>query len=113
MELTERCKEEFELYYLELAKEKKALSHYAIIKGFNSLLDSFKYGKLVDYFDTNGVFLSIETTYGETEKPPYFRAFIGREYLKSYKTRTEARNALIIAANKKRNLQLGVFPPPE
>tara|TARA_R110002126_G_scaffold17659_1_gene68510 strand:+ start:434 stop:802 length:369 start_codon:yes stop_codon:yes gene_type:complete len=65
MELTGKCKEEFEKWYLQwVFNEKTFLSlrfnSEQILENWNSLHPSEKYGVLEDYFDSVGIIVEIQ-----------------------------------------------------
>ena len=90
MKLTGKCKVDF----------KKWLS-YDVFNGLQiRLTDSMKYGVYVDFFDSVGVYIQIETRLFDNEHPVYI--YYKRNYTRvgRYKKRPEARIAAIEQANE-------------
>lgn len=108
MELIGKCKEDFKLYFI-----KKYATHYfgqwsrTDIDFFYSLPDSFKWGVLVDFFDSLG--MSVEA-YNKKHCDLNFYESCNDGYLGIWKTRNEARTEAIKKANEIYNEKEFVFP---
>tara|TARA_R110000822_G_scaffold295401_1_gene417637 strand:- start:584 stop:886 length:303 start_codon:yes stop_codon:yes gene_type:complete len=98
MELTGKCKEDFEKRYLDDSTEEDLWNHN------NVLTDSEKYGVLVDYFDSVDVY--IEILKHLTEQLYYYYIINNGDQENRFKTRLDARTASIEEANYLRNKQL-------
>ena len=91
MELTGKCKEEFEKWHKEVQKYN--------IGWFYKLQSEHKYGVFENYFDSVGIRISInqhDGTYWYDIQSPFFEC-------DEMKTRPEARTAAIEKANELRN----------
>lgn len=96
MKLTEKCKEDFEVYFLERFEMEK----WSDLKPcFYCLDNSLKYGVYVDFFDSVGLTLLINTeTYDcwwstileEDKMSPYFESCAPIETTSRKEARTEA-----------------------
>ena len=100
MELTGKCKEEFEKYLLKdlsfiLEEEFIRMDRYNL---FKHLPKSMRYGVLVDYFDSVGIDIDIYTTIHGFDFMIKTNIFGGY-----FETRPEARTASIEKANELRN----------
>ena len=112
MELTGKCKEEFEKWYIiTYFKDSIPLSvqeHCAILECFDDCFKSMRYGVLEDYFDSVGVNIEIQNrvigwNYKEVEYLPCCITLKGFDFGIHFKTRPEARTAAIEKANELRN----------
>jgi hypothetical protein len=66
MELTGKCKDDFEKWY------KSKNHHQRINLGmFNQLPIEFKYGLLIDFFDSVGIYISTMASHSHNFKPQY------------------------------------------
>ena len=99
MELTGKCKEEFEKYrYLYYRETENEASHSGTTI-WDYVGESMQYGVLEDYFDSVGIRISINqynSTYWYDIQSPFFDC-------DELKTRPEARTAAIEKANELRN----------
>tara|TARA_R110000737_G_scaffold140400_1_gene171188 strand:- start:85 stop:426 length:342 start_codon:yes stop_codon:yes gene_type:complete len=108
MELTRKCEEDFEKWYLKYIKSnsQKIISN-TDVNYFNLLTKSMQYGVLVDYFDSVGIEIEIYKDYDLSDTPATFIGWIFfiEDYNgdKWFKTRAEARTASIEKANELRN----------
>ena len=112
MELTGKCKEEFEKWYLqnitELEIEIDSCYHSELdIEMFYKLPKSMRYGVYVDFFDSVGVVIDIDSEM-VSENPFFDFTIDGKDGHngdgKEYETRPEARAAAIEKANEIYNL---------
>ena len=120
MELTGKCKEEFEGYLNKLRKhetERKFADIDMIIESqgydFDDLPDSMKYGVLVDYFDSVDLPITIGVyTIRINEAKDWCFQIVGNKHSNQnklisferfYNKRPEARSAAIEKANELRN----------
>lgn len=95
MELTGKCKEEFE----------KWLFKNSIWKSwFYTLIPSMKYGVLVDYFDSVGI--DIVDNIDSCANDFRHLSKVDFKYIDAHNTRPEARTASIEKANELRNEEL-------
>ena len=110
MELTGKCKEEFEGYLNKLRKhetERKFADIDMIIESqgydFDDLPDSMKYGVLVDYFDS--VFIDVNVRKYRTSGRFFYTIFDikNKSYQNVLDTRLEAMTASIEKADELRN----------
>ena len=109
MELTGKCKEEFEKWQhdcdwfqnINIYNE-----NYTNLEIFNTLEDSMKYGVLVDYLDSVGlnILITVEYDYGYIISENRYQEI--EEVKRWYETRPEARIEAIKKANELRNEQL-------
>lgn len=104
MNLTGKCKEDFEKWYLE--DYTFGISHISFIDFDAIPMKSMQYGVLVDYFDSVGlnILLTVEWDYGYIIAENRYEEI--EEVKKWYDTRPEARTAAIEKANDLRNEQL-------
>ena len=103
MELTGKCKEDFENWLSE--KIDFPDNEFYVFKincnGFDSLTSSMQYGVMVDFFDSRGIGIEVEAT---TSK--IFRYMVHNwnkqhfQPIQSFKTRQEARKEAIKKANE-------------
>jgi hypothetical protein len=111
MDLTGKCKIEFEKWYMS---DKVSKEHPHIVD-FYTYPEAMQFGVLQDYFDSVGIELVVHKFKGRYVASIYLE----QEYLKShlddeeikcnkkgYKTRLQARIEVIIKANEIRNKQL-------
>ena len=112
MELTGKCKEEFEKWYIiTYFKDLIPLSiqeHCAILESFDDCFKSMKYGVLVDYFDSVKIHLEIQNRVvgwnnKDIEYRPCYTTQEGVDFGIHFKTRPEARTAGIERANELSN----------
>ena len=110
MELTGKCRKEFEGYLNKLRKhetERKFADIDMIIESqgydFDDLPDSMKYGVLVDYFDSVKIFIQIETRIFDKEHPCYIYSKTVYNRVGCFNTRLEARIESIKKADELRN----------
>lgn len=113
MELTGRTKTDFKKWYNSRPMHTPIHTPYSIFMGH---CDSMKYGVLVDYFDSVGIYINIDSEFDleEPVKTLIFHYDINSvEYWESsrqeelvFKTRPEAINSAIEKANELRNEQL-------
>ena len=90
MELTEKCKEDFEEWFTEIIKLNTGW--------FDRLPKSMQYGVYVDFFDSLGLIVESQRClsgykYYVTDTPNFFQAY-------NTKTRPQARTKVIEKANK-------------
>ena len=105
MELTGKCKEEFDKWFVEWYSDDFYYLDIQNARGVNWLYlsDSMQYGVLVDYFDSVGV--KIESVIAW--RGDFFYSIDGYNMVSEYyKTRPEARTKAIEKANEIRNQQL-------
>lgn len=104
MKLTGKCREEFELYFIEwyhtdfylINQEPKGIN-------FECLTKEMKYGVLVDYFDSVDVVIIVYNEYNSV----FWDVDINGEWIHiTLKGRPEARTKAIEKANEIRNEQL-------
>mgnify|MGYP003655106637 FL=1 len=101
MELTGKCKEEFDKWaYTEGANNSLELT---CLKEFYNLPPSMQYGVLVDYFDSVKIFIQIETRIFDKEHPCYIYSKTVYNRVGCFNTRPEARTAAIEKAKELRN----------
>jgi hypothetical protein len=106
MKLTGKCKEGFEEWMLINNKElvKYSEERYSEVidmsQLFKYLTDSMQYGVLVDFYDSVGVFIQIETRIFDKEHPCYIYSETVYNRVGLFKTRHEARIAAIEKANE-------------
>tara|TARA_R110000782_G_scaffold44876_1_gene100086 strand:+ start:459 stop:788 length:330 start_codon:yes stop_codon:yes gene_type:complete len=104
MELTGKCKEEFEKWYFKdfeyYPEEITDFDRKITLSIFYTEKDSMKYGVLVDYFDSVGVDIEICKYYVSQE---YYYMINDGDEENRFKTRPEARTASIEKANELRN----------
>ena len=108
MKLTGKCKEEFEKWYvITYFKDSMPLSiqeHCAILECFDDCFKSMRYGVLVDYFDSVGVYISLDWYKCHNPGYEYFETDINNYTLNErFNTRPEARTEAIEKANELRN----------
>ena len=96
MNLTGKCKEEFE-------KWRKKQNYNVDAPYFYELKYSMQYGVLVDFFDSVGLFIQIETRIFDKEHLCCIYSETVYNRVGCFKTRTEARTAAIEKANELRN----------
>ena len=115
MELTGKCKVEFETFYCNCDDDfRNAKFNTEILADFNELPDSMKFGVLLDYFDSVNVIIEIPFYWGANNWKIEISEKVGGQaelmieegYNNSLKTRPEARTAAIEKANEIRNKQL-------
>ena len=125
MNLTGKCKEEFEKWYLfdyiKMIPEKDwelefinqfEITRLYLIKEFYNKKPSEKYGVLIDYFDSVGIEALVMRWKGKYVESIYKmsndKSLTGglHEGRKGFKTRPEARTKAIEKANEIRNEQL-------
>lgn len=103
MELTGKAKEDFNNWYLNHIKSynDKLISN-TDTNYFNLLTDSMKYGVYVDWFDSEGIFTSIEPLYDMqgTNRLCIYSLLIDCNYYLQCKNRQEARTKAIEKANE-------------
>lgn len=105
MEVTKKCKETFEKY---LTKESILEDNHRFNPGiFNRLPESMKYGVLVDFFDSVGIYITEGSGRFMSERAHYFYWVIKvkgekgqHEEMDINTTRKEARENSIEKANK-------------
>jgi hypothetical protein len=101
MELTGKCKEDFEKWY-ELNYEAiglRSIDDEFYLAGFYELPETMQYGVYVDFFDSVEIYMEI------IKDGVYFESFVNDEWLNTPKTRSEARTAAIEKANELYNLK--------
>ena len=102
MKLTGKCKEEFEkwLLYCGVYGEYEYHLDEDLVSHFENLKTSMKYGVYVDFFDSVGIYVQIETRLFDNEHPVYI--YHKRNYTRvgRYKKRPEARTTAIEKANE-------------
>ena len=106
MKLTGKCKEDFEKWlnssekYIRINPILNVEIDLNNIYIFGLLTTSMQYGVLVDFFDSVGVYIQIETRLFDNEHPVYI--YYKRNYTRvgRYKKRPEARTLAIEQANE-------------
>ena len=112
MELTGKCKEEFEVWYIPYIRKNPFVGDRyfddTLITQFYEWSDSMQYGVYVDYFDSVGIMISVPYTYNVTMNGcDWFHVRVDNKYVvNGLKTRPEARQKAIEKANELRNEQL-------
>ncbi len=104
MELTGKCKEEFEKWFKEEHVKWMSSTHYF----YNALSSSMQYGVYVDFFDSVGIDIEIwiECSYKPKYTLDFYAVLINDEpRTGSFSTRHEARTAAIEKANELFNKQ--------
>ena len=95
MELKGKCKEDFEKWLAELPIKAILLSYDEFDAGepylFKELPNSFKYGVYIDFFDSVGIYIGVNSY----EKQKYWIGHAGGLMSKKLKTRHEARTKAI------------------
>ena len=107
MELTEKCKEEFEKWKKDRWMDSGLIpvdtvhSHivFDVSWGFNLLPESMQYGVLVDYFDSVGIEIYNLKTISELLDKKNKKCY----YIEELNTRPEARTQAIEKADELRN----------
>ena len=98
MELTGKCKEEFEKWYLGYSTEEDLWNHN------NVLTDSEKYGVLEDYFDSVGICITINAGRSHFWADIYIDLSKDLSWdSKTIDTRKETKDLAIEKANELRN----------
>ena len=108
MKLTGKCKEDFEKWYLkaieDLREDYHGYNKSVIISKFYREIDSMQYGVLVDFFDENEIYISMDWYGSIRSDSNYFEADINNDFGEQgyfrFKTRQEAREEAIKQANK-------------
>ena len=108
MELTGKCKEDFEKWYFKNhcnsnIKYEEMMPHdeSEIFGWYYNIHDSFKYGVYVDFFDSVGIYFDIEADKNKDDKIAFFvMQSIWKDSFKEFKTRDKARIYLIKKANE-------------
>ena len=95
MELTGKCRKEFQKCYLGYSTEEDLWNHN------NVLTDSEKYGVLVDYFDSAGI--DIVDNIDSCANDFRYLSKVDFKFIDAHNTRPEARTASIEKANELRN----------
>lgn len=117
MELTGKCKKDFEKWYLKQDYCSASLTEYSksqVLKMFICLADPFKYGVLIDFFGENNIIIDIQPILDYNENIyvkvlEWLTIVIGLNIEPkeiendSYKTRNQARESAIKQANKMYN----------
>ena len=97
MELTGKCKKDFEKWFSE-----KSESHYRLVEWFEALDVSMQYGVYVDFFDSVGMMIELQVHVDPTMQGGSFKKFkavilfkgrfvnVPNGYGKRYNARTEA-----------------------
>ena len=102
MKLTDKCKQDFEKWFFKRFKILPSKEPTAFSTPFYDYDNSFKYGVLVDFFDSVEMYIEIQYRFFEDKwqfkihidnGKPDFRMF-------GIKTRQEAREQAIIKANE-------------
>jgi len=108
MELTGKCKEEFEKWYFKKyctasVTYEELLPHQQedVFGWFFNLLPPFKYGVFVDFFDSVGIEITIVKSIANAigTKWGWHSNVNGKNFTKTYDTRPEARAKAIEKAN--------------
>ena len=97
MNLTGKCKEDFEKWY-ELNYETIGLRSFYLAE-FYELPETMQYGVYVDFFDSVEIYMEI------IKDGIYFESYVNDEWLNTPKTRSETRTAAIEKANEIYNLK--------
>ena len=101
MKLTEKCKEDFEKWYLIFIMSKKGrtnLMYSTYIEWFYQLPQSMQYGVYVDFFDSVGI--RLECIYDSYSSNEWYVGINCISQKGSFKLRTDARTEAITKANE-------------
>jgi hypothetical protein len=107
MKLTGKCKENFEKWF-KGSKNFLLIDEYDFYSGSTP---SMQYGVYVDFFDSVGVYLTIDNYYHRKRTPKVYYEFgydTGNNWIAiktQFKTRQEAREQAIIKANEIYNIK--------
>ena len=96
MELTGKCKKEFDKWF----NNRLFTSLEYLHKVFYNTSESMQYGVYVDFFDSVDIFIQIETRIFDKEHPCYIYSKTVYNRVGIFKTRAEARTAAIEKANE-------------
>lgn len=109
MKLTGKAKIDFEDWYLKQDYNTSCLADYSkeqVLKSFYAMYDSFKYGIIVDFFDSKNIFLSVDfETFEDCNKglkvtiSNYF-CWVNQNLINNCRTRNEARKKGVNNANQ-------------
>ena len=102
MELTGKCKEEFEKWFTKDIEDFENYDQHLLNKFYKQIY-SMQYGVYVDYFDSVCFFIQIETRIFDKEHPCYIYSKTVYNRVGCFNTRPEARTAAIEKANELRN----------
>ena len=106
MELTGKCKEEFEKWYvITYFKDSIPLSiqeHCAILESFSNCFKSMRYGVLVDYFDSVGLFIGLDSWRTCGNKKETFFWYNIRDVNQESLIKETYKDSMLTAKNKER-----------
>jgi hypothetical protein len=118
MKLTGKCKQDFQNwyfnqeifddYYITYVPKKGMLDEFKCID-FKELPNSMQYGVYVDFFDSVGIYIQIETRIFDKEHPCYIYSKTVYNRVGLFKSRQQARTAAIEKANEIHNSNLESF----
>ena len=98
MKLTGKCKEDFEKWvYI-----KYELNNILELRKFNDYPESMQYGVYVDFFDSVGIYMSINPIENDAYERMY-QVYEDENHIISCETRQEARTAAIEKENEIHN----------
>ena len=106
MELTGKCREEFEKWYFkdfEFNEEINDFDRRITLSIFYTEKNSMQYGVYVDFFDSVELFIQIETRIFDKEHPCYIYSKTVYNRVGCFNTRQEARTEAIKKADELRN----------
>ncbi|MGK0446506.1 MAG: hypothetical protein ACJA2M_000275 [Polaribacter sp.] len=104
MKLTGECKVYFKRWYLKKEYCKLSISEYGeetVWKMFITMDNSFKYGVLVDFFDSVGI--NVVDDIDSCANDFRYLSKVDFKYIDAHNTRPEARDAVIEKANEIHN----------